>query len=105
MELNKKAYDEYIRQITPVNELGSDMLHAFVTGGHHLRPGTGFGDADDELPWNGKRRSTDLDAGGADPGQYFADWLWYLPEDSKMGGSRGTGSYHRLCEFRGGACY
>ena len=33
MELNKKAYDEYIRQITPVNELGSDMLHAFVTGG------------------------------------------------------------------------
>ncbi len=33
MELNKKAYDEYIKQITPVNELGSDMLHAFVTGG------------------------------------------------------------------------
>ena len=26
MELNKKAYDEYIKQITPVNELGSDML-------------------------------------------------------------------------------
>lgn len=33
MELNKKAYDEYIKKITPVNELGSDMLHAFVTGG------------------------------------------------------------------------
>ena len=33
MELNKKAYDEYVKQITPVNELGSDMLHAFVTGG------------------------------------------------------------------------
>ena len=33
MELNKKAYDKYIKQITPVNELGSDMLHAFVTGG------------------------------------------------------------------------
>ena len=33
MELNKKAYDEYIKQITPVNELGSDMLHAFITGG------------------------------------------------------------------------
>lgn len=33
MELNKKAYDEYVKQITLVNELGSDMLHAFVTGG------------------------------------------------------------------------
>ena len=33
MELNKKAYDEYIKKITPVNERGSDMLHAFVTGG------------------------------------------------------------------------
>ena len=33
MELNKKAYDKYIKQITPVNELGSDMLRAFVTGG------------------------------------------------------------------------
>ena len=33
MELNKKAYDEYIKKITPVNGLGSDMLHAFVTGG------------------------------------------------------------------------
>lgn len=33
MELNKKSYDEYVKQITPVNELGSDMLHAFVTGG------------------------------------------------------------------------
>ena len=33
MELNKKAYDKYVKQITPVNELGSDMLHAFVTGG------------------------------------------------------------------------
>ena len=33
MELNKKAYDKYIKQITPVNELGSDMLRAFETGG------------------------------------------------------------------------
>lgn len=33
MELNKKAYDKYIKQITPVNELGSDMLRAFVTSG------------------------------------------------------------------------
>ena len=33
MELNKKAYDEYVKQITPVNELRRDMLHAFVTGG------------------------------------------------------------------------
>ncbi len=33
MELNKKAYNEYVKQITPVNELGSDMLHAFLTGG------------------------------------------------------------------------
>ena len=28
MELNKKAYDEYVKQITPVNELGSDMHDA-----------------------------------------------------------------------------
>ncbi len=33
MELNKKAYDNYVKQITPVNALDTDMLHAFVTGG------------------------------------------------------------------------
>ena len=95
MELNKKAYDEYIRQITPVNELGSDMLHAFVTGGIICA----LGQASVMLMMNY------LDAGGADPGQYFADRFWYLPEACEMGWSRGTGSYHRLCEFRGGACH
>ena len=33
MELNKQAYDEYVKQITPTNSLGTDMLRAFLTGG------------------------------------------------------------------------
>ncbi len=33
MELNKKAYDEYVKQITPTNSLGVDMIRAFFTGG------------------------------------------------------------------------
>ena len=57
MELNKKAYDEYIRQITPVNELGSDMLHAFVTGGIICALGqaslTGFGIYPKLVKWGG----------------------------------------------------
>lgn len=33
MELNKKEYGEYVKQITPANPLGLDMLKAFVVGG------------------------------------------------------------------------
>lgn len=33
MELNKKEYGEYVKQITPTNSLGLDMLKAFITGG------------------------------------------------------------------------
>lgn len=33
MELNKKEYGDYVKQITPVNPLGLDMLKAFITGG------------------------------------------------------------------------
>lgn len=33
MELNKQEYGEYVKQVTPKNPLGKDMLKAFVTGG------------------------------------------------------------------------
>ncbi len=33
MELNKQEYGEYVKQITPKNPLGMDMLKAFITGG------------------------------------------------------------------------
>lgn len=33
MELNKKAYDDYVKKITPANHLGANMAKAFITGG------------------------------------------------------------------------
>ncbi len=33
MELNKQAYDEYIKEITPKNSLPMDMAKAFLCGG------------------------------------------------------------------------
>lgn len=33
MELNKKAYGDYVKKVTPVNGLLADMGKAFVTGG------------------------------------------------------------------------
>lgn len=33
MEINKKAYDQYVKQVTPVLPLWVNMLRAFVTGG------------------------------------------------------------------------
>lgn len=33
MELNKKAYGEYVKQITPTNPLWVNVLRAFVVGG------------------------------------------------------------------------
>ncbi len=33
MELNKQAYDEYVKQITPTHPLGISMLKAFILGG------------------------------------------------------------------------
>ncbi len=33
MEINKKAYNEYVKQITPTNSLWKNMLRAFIAGG------------------------------------------------------------------------
>ena len=33
MEINKKSYNEYVKQITPANPLWKNMLRAFITGG------------------------------------------------------------------------
>lgn len=33
MELNKQAYDEYVKQVTPTYPLGISMLKAFILGG------------------------------------------------------------------------
>lgn len=33
MELNKKAYEAYVKEITPAHPLGRNMLRAFITGG------------------------------------------------------------------------
>lgn len=33
MELNKQAYDEYVKQITPTHPLGISMFKAFILGG------------------------------------------------------------------------
>ncbi|MCI8577255.1 MAG: SpoVA/SpoVAEb family sporulation membrane protein [Lachnospiraceae bacterium] len=33
MELNKQAYDEYVKQITPTHPLGKNMVRAFLVGG------------------------------------------------------------------------
>ena len=33
MELNKQAYDQYVKEVTPVHPLWKDMLRAFLTGG------------------------------------------------------------------------
>lgn len=33
MELNKQAYDEYVKQVTPTHPLGISMLKAFILGG------------------------------------------------------------------------
>ena len=33
MEINKKAYSSYVKEITPVNNVWMDMIKAFITGG------------------------------------------------------------------------
>ncbi len=33
MEIRKKAYEDYVKKVTPVNSLPVDMVKAFVTGG------------------------------------------------------------------------
>ncbi|MDO5417099.1 MAG: SpoVA/SpoVAEb family sporulation membrane protein, partial [Lachnospiraceae bacterium] len=33
MEINKKAYNAYVKEVTPVNNLWMDMGKAFLTGG------------------------------------------------------------------------
>lgn len=33
MEINKEAYSDYVKEITPVNNVWADVIKAFVTGG------------------------------------------------------------------------
>lgn len=33
MEVNKKAYDKYVKQVTPTNNVWIDMVRAFLVGG------------------------------------------------------------------------
>lgn len=33
MELNKQAYDDYVKEITPAHPLGINLLRAFILGG------------------------------------------------------------------------
>ena len=100
MELNKKAYDEYIKKITPVNELGSDMLHAFVTGG--IICTVGQASVMLMMKYLGMEKE--------------AAQTWMLIElilasvlltgfDREVGRCRSPGADHRLCELGGGPGY
>ena len=33
MEVNKQAYDKYVKQVTPTNNVWYDMVRAFLVGG------------------------------------------------------------------------
>lgn len=101
MELNKKAYDKYVKQITPVNELGSDMLHAFVTGGIICA----LGQASVMLMMNylgmEKEEAQTWMLMELILASVPADWFWHLSENCKMGRRRSSGANYRIRQFRG----
>ena len=42
MEVNKNAYNQYVKKVTPVNSMMADMAKAFLTGGIICTVGQGI---------------------------------------------------------------
>ena len=42
MEVNKNAYNQYVKKVTPVNSMMADMVKAFLTGGIICTVGQGI---------------------------------------------------------------
>ena len=82
----QQAYENYVKQKTPVHNLPANMTKAFVTGGAICVLGQGILNI--------------CEKAGLDK-ECSTDGIQCLSKDCKMGRSRSAGSDHRICQFGG----
>ena len=94
MEIEKKEYGTYVKEITPVHSTVKNMLRAFLAGGAVCTIGQAclglYGtmgmEKETAAAW------TTLTLNGP----------WTLPEDREIRRRRSSGAHYRLCQFCGG---
>ena len=95
MEINKQAYNAYVKEVTPTNPVWKNILRAFVTGGAICTIGQVF------LNW---LQSYGVEEPfGVDSGQHCVNWVKCVSEDCEVGRGRSTGADYWVCQFGGGA--
>ena len=95
MEINKDAYNAYVKEVTPVNPVWKNIVRAFVTGGIICTIGQAvlnwlmsYGmDEKTAAAWN-------LDSGIAVGN---TDRIQYISQNCEVGRRRGAGAYYRVC--------
>ena len=93
----QQAYENYVKQKTPVHNLPANMTKAFVTGGAICVLGQGILNICEKA-------GLDKDISGgwcSGISECSTDGIQCLSKDCKMGRSRSTGSDHRICQFGG----
>ena len=97
MEIDKKEYGKYVKQVTPVHNTWKNLWRAFLVGGLICMLGQVFTSV--YMSFGIEKESaaawTTLSP------QRDPDRVSCVPEDRKIRWSRGPGSHHRICEFRG----
>ena len=90
MEVDKKQYGDYVKQITPVHSTFKNVLTAFAPGGVICTIG--------QILLN-----LFMDAADSDIIKRHSDRLKHIPENRKVRRSRGSCSYYRFCQLGGGS--
>lgn len=101
MEIEKKEYGTYVKEITPVHSTVKNMLRAFLAGGAVCTIGQAclglYGTMGME-----KETGRGLDHLNAYCRQRALNGPWTLPEDREIRRRRSSGAHYRLCQFCGG---
>mgnify|MGYP000308489762 CR=1 FL=1 len=102
MEIDKKKYEEYVKQVTPTHSLAKNMAAAFSGRRNHLRAGT--------VALNFMMNNMGMDQETAAAWTLLELILLSIlltgfniyPKIVKFGGA-GAGADNRICQFCGGA--
>ena len=91
----QEAYENYVKQKTPVHNLPVNMTKAFITGGIICTIGQSVLNYCEKMGLEGYQRRLDIyDINLVKCCSYRIE---YLSADCKVGRGRGTGSDYRFC--------
>ena len=94
-QIQNEEYNEYVKQVTPTNNLFGNMVKAFIVGGVICVIGQVI------LNVAMNRLGLDKETAGSWCSMLLILLSIILPNVRKMGRCRSIGANHRICQFRG----